>query len=86
MQVWVLHKPKIFIVPDTESFGVALFLLLDISFFFQLDGRAAAFRRSKFLLRLVERKQYRYILENLEHAGASLGCAVSKTIFIYNNV
>lgn len=73
------------IVSDTKSFSMALLLLSDISLFLESVGRVATLCRSEFLLRLVERQQYRYILENLEHAGASLGCAVSKPISVHSN-
>lgn len=64
---------------------MALLLLLGISLLPQFVGRVATFCRSEFLQRLVERQQYRYVLENLELASASLGCAVSKSISVHGN-
>jgi len=52
------HALVIFVLPDTESPGVALFLLLDIPLLLELDGRVAALCGSEFLLRLVEREQH----------------------------
>jgi len=50
------HAFVIFVLPDTESPGVALFLLFDIPLLLEFDGRVAALCGSEFLLRLVERE------------------------------
>jgi hypothetical protein len=52
------HALVIFVLADTESPGVALFLLLDIPLLLEFDGRVAALCGSEFLLRLVEREQH----------------------------
>lgn len=61
------------IVSDTESLGVAVHVLHNVPFVFELDRGAASVCRSQFLSRLVEREQYRHFLEELEYAGAPLG-------------
>ena len=62
---------------DTEPSCLAVLLLPDFPLALEPDRRAVAFRRSKLLLRLVERGQHRHILENVEHACSSVGRAVS---------
>lgn len=62
---------------DTESSGLAVLLLLDVPLASESGRWTVALRRSKFLLRLVERAQHRHLLEDVEYARASMGCAVS---------